>query len=101
MSAASTRLAAPRSAWRCVLDASDGLIRGGDPKKSSLCGCLRLWSDAHAHGRGRVAGESAAPDRGWQIVVKDRYPSYIDWPTDLGPKFPPLKSRVLGCLEPN
>ena len=56
---------------------------GGDPEKSRLCRRLRLWPDPHACGRTRRRSRAKVPRpiEEWRIVVKDRYPAYIDWPT--------------------
>ena len=75
----------PRPTRRFALDASDDLISGGNPEKSGLCRGLHVYGRTFRIRETTREGASRAktprPIEEWRIVVKDRYPAYIDWQT--------------------
>jgi DNA invertase Pin-like site-specific DNA recombinase len=75
----------PRRGWH-------GDLRWARPTLSAVGSILKnpAYAGAFVYGRtrpravsreGRPPGKAPRPMAEWRIVVKDRYPSYIDWPT--------------------
>ena len=72
-------------------------IRGcrSDTEKSCLCGSVRLRTNTTTdNSTANRQLKAAKPIEEWRIVVKDRYPAYIDWKTY-------EKIRCIATTEPN
>ena len=85
-------------------------VSGGHPRSAFEAG-HRLKNPAYAgafvYGRTRLraarddnlAAKVAKPIEEWRIVVKDRYPAYIDWPTyEKRHRKPAPARRSTACL---